>query len=113
MAHEHLDVTSALAHLALLKHRADARELTAGEAAAMYDICGQLREQANYYERALIRSLRYTSEDRATRKVRMVWREIEEVLGVDSRQGAHQRWNRFEAEPPSPSAQRDECATSV
>lgn len=84
---------SLLAQLVMLQVRAEAGDLTGDESAAMYELIGEVREQADYYERALIRSLRW--QPGPERAIRYKWREIAERVGVESRQGAHQRWARL------------------
>lgn len=77
--------------LELLKIRAEQGQLSREEAAAWYELVGELREVANYYERGLVRYLKYDAG--------MKWREVAEVVGVAGRQGAFQRWRRLIGPP--------------
>jgi hypothetical protein len=69
------------------QQRAADGELTEEEARAWYRLVIEVRERADYFERGLIRYLRWGCE--------MPWKDIAIVVGVESRQGAHQRWRRM------------------
>jgi hypothetical protein len=78
---------SQLKQLEVLKQLAKRSELTEEDARAWYELIEDVRKQADYYERELIRHLKYGWK--------LYWRQIAEVLGVESKQGAHQRWRRL------------------
>jgi len=84
--------------LAVLKAKADAAELTDDDAREWYRIIVEARRVSDYYERALIRYLKWGRfrPDRG-----LYWREVAEVLGVESKQGAHQRWARLAGPDPN------------
>lgn len=65
----------------------DGRRLSGEDIAAWYRAVGELRRQADFYERGLIRYLRYD--------LLLRWRDIADLVGVESKQGAHQRWRRL------------------
>lgn len=66
-----------------------------GDPAAAYAEIQAMREQADRYERDLIRSLRWDDEGNVIRK----WADVAELVdaGLGSKQAAHQRWGRLEA----------------
>lgn len=73
------------------QRRAAVGELTEEDARAWYRLVVEVRRQADYFETALIRYLRWgRGPDRL-----MSWKDIAQVVGVESRQGAHQRWRRM------------------
>jgi hypothetical protein len=69
------------------KQRADAGELSGEDVVEWYRTVLRVREQADYYERALIRHMKYGWG--------LTWREVAGVLGVGTRQAAFQRWRRL------------------
>jgi hypothetical protein len=83
-----------LKRLAGYQQRVASGELTEEEARAWYRLVVEVREQADYYERGLIRYLRWGCE--------MLWKDIATVVGVESKQGAHQRWRRMIGPRPGP-----------
>jgi hypothetical protein len=76
-----------LVQLEALKQLAARGELSNDDAAAWYELVMDVRKQTDYYERELIRHLKYACK--------MKWRQVAEVLGVTTRQAAFQRWRRM------------------
>ena len=81
------DRAQVFATLARLKDASAQGLLSEEDAVLWYSIVVELRRQADYYERGLIRHLKWSQG--------LYWREIARILEVDSKQGAHQRWRRL------------------
>jgi len=83
--------TDPLRRLSRYQQQAAAGELTEDDVRAWYQLVLEVRQQADYFETGLIRYLRWGHKpDRL-----MPWKEIAKVVGVESKQGAHQRWRRM------------------
>lgn len=87
-----------LVRLDAFKQQAERNELTDEDARVWYELVTDVRMQADYYERALIRHLKYGW--------RLKWRQVAEVVGVTTRQAAFQRWRRMIG--PRPGAGTDQ-----
>jgi hypothetical protein len=78
---------SQLMRLDALKQAAARNELSDAEARVWYELVTDVRAQADFYERALVRHLKYGWN--------LKWREVANVVGVTTRQAAFQRWRRL------------------
>jgi hypothetical protein len=76
------------AQLEFLKGRSDEGTMTNDAAAAWYAVVQEMRRQADYYERALIRKLRQDG---------MTWAQVADAVQaqLSSRQAAQAKWKRL------------------
>lgn len=63
------------------------RRLSGVEIATWVQALDEVRSRADYYERGLIRYLKYD--------LKLRWQDVADLLGLDSRQAAQQRWRRL------------------
>ena len=67
-------------------------EFTNGEAAALFRMCEEMRAAADFYERDLLRALKWGGEG-------MTWQQVAEAVDgqLGGRQAMQKRWNRLTA----------------
>lgn len=75
--------------LAEWQRQAQAGDFPTADAAAWYGRVQEMRERADYYERGLIRHLKWT--------VGLTWQQVAEVVNANlsSRQAAYVKWKRL------------------
>lgn len=78
-----------------LLERAKVAGVSESDSASAYAAIGKLRQLADYFERDLIRSLRWDAAGNVIR----TWAEVAEVVDAQlgSRQAAHARWGRLKS----------------
>lgn len=75
--------------LGAMQDRMSAGTFTVSEAAQMYELVQEMRQRADYFERALIRHLRFDTG--------LTWMEIADAVDANlgSKQAAHAKWKRL------------------